>query len=132
MRLRRIRGQVQVREQQLPFAQHLAFADLRFLDLHDHVGGGKHLRSRIGNLRADRGIICVGKTSIGSCAGFNEHFMAMGHGLPRGVWGHPDPKFLRFDFFGTSDLHGGPPSIPAGRLPQLDCNVCQIFARIFM
>ena len=57
----RIGRQMQVGEQRLALAQHLALGRLRLLHLHDQVGVGEDLRGVGSDRRADLAIVVVGK-----------------------------------------------------------------------
>ena len=97
--------QVQIGEQQLAFAQHLAFASLGFFHLHDHVGGGKDLFRGVDDRGAGGDIVLVGEARAHPGTSLDNDFVTVGHGLLCGVRGHPDAEFLGFDFSGASDLH---------------------------
>ena len=101
----RIRGEVEVGEEQLPFAQAGAFDGLGFLDLDDHVRGGKHLIRGADDLGPCGGVVGIGKARAGACVGFDDHAVAMRHGLMHRAGSHPDAELLRFDFFRATDFH---------------------------
>ena len=106
MGLVRIRGEVQVGEQQLAFAEHLALDRLGFFDLHDHVRGGKDLFGTVQDFGTCGRVVGIRETCTDAGTGLNDDTMAVGHGLLRGIGCHTDAKFLRFDFFRASDFHG--------------------------
>ena len=105
MGLIRVRCKVQIGEKQLPLAQHLALAGLRFLDLHDHVGLREHIRGGCNDRRAGRDIVGIRETRTHTRAGFDQHRVAMRHGLHRCIGRHADAEFLRLDLFRASDFH---------------------------
>jgi len=102
-----VRREVQVGKEDLALAQHLALDRLRFLDLDDHVGGGKDLGRGGKDGRAGRGVIGVGKAGAKAGAGLDHHVMAVVHRFARRIRGHADAKLLRLDLFRASDLHLG-------------------------
>ncbi len=106
-RLVRVGGKVQVGEQDLALAQALALDGLRFLHLHDHLGGGEDLFGRGQDPRAGGDVIGVGEARAQPGPGFDQHLMAVGHRLARGMGRHADPELLRLDLLRTADLHGG-------------------------
>ena len=103
--LGRIGREVQVGEQNLILAQTLALDRLRFLDLDDHLGEGKHLFGGGDDFRPGRDVIGVRKARAGAGVGLDIHHVAMRHGFVRGVGGDPDAEFLRLDFPGATDFH---------------------------
>ena len=100
-----IGGKMQIGEQKLALPQHLAFIGLRFLDLDDHVGSGKNLGSSGEDHGTRRFVILIRKACANTCACLDQHLMAMGHGLHRGIGCDADTKLLRFNLFRTSDFH---------------------------
>ena len=59
LRLVQVRSQMQIREQGLPAAQLLAFGDLRFLDLHNEIGGRKDVLSALRDRRSRRLVVRI-------------------------------------------------------------------------
>ena len=96
---------MQIGEQDLPLAQHLAFCRLGFLDLDDHVGTGEYLLGSGKDCRASIDISCVIKARANARAGFDHDLMSFGYRLVGGVRRHADAKFLWFDFFRATDFH---------------------------
>ncbi len=98
---------MEVCEQQLAFAQHLAFTCLRFLDFHNHVGTGENLFRGVHDFCTDGGVFLIHKAGTGSGIGFNNHLVAIIDSLQRGLWGQTDAKFLWFYFLRATDQHFG-------------------------
>ena len=96
---------MQIGEQNLPLAQHLALDGLGLLDLDDHVGGGKDLFGRADDLRARSRVSRVFKPRTYACARLYQDGVAVRHGLLCGVGCDPDAEFLWFDLCWTSDFH---------------------------
>ena len=63
---------MEIGEEDLSIAQHLAFGGLRFLDLYDHVGGGKDLGRGSDDPGTRRDVIGVRKAGTRACAGFED------------------------------------------------------------
>ena len=109
MGLVRIGRQMQIGEQQLTFAQHLALTCLGFFDLDDHVGGGEDLGGGVDDTRASGDIGVIVKACADPGIGFYQNLMTTGHGLLRGIGGHADAELLRLDLFGAADFHVNTP-----------------------
>ena len=61
LRERPVRGEMEISEENLAFAQQIAFRCERFLDLHDHIRGGKDFLVRRNDFRSGRLIVAVVK-----------------------------------------------------------------------
>ena len=90
-----------------------AFHRLRFLDLHHHLGRGKDLFRRGQDRGPRRRVVGVAEPRADARAGFDEHLMAMGHRLARGIGRHAHAEFLRLDLFRATDFHCFLPAGPA-------------------
>jgi len=101
-----VRREVEVGEQQLAFAQHFAFARLRFLDLNDHVGGGKNLFGGVQNGGTGGDVIGILKARALACAGLYDHRVPVFDGFFGGVGGQANAEFLRLQ----GDAKYGSPS----------------------
>ena len=99
-------GKVQVSEQHLTFAQHLAFDGLRFLDLYDQIGGVKYLCGGVRDDRANVRVFFVCEPRAIASTGFHDHLVTVLDGFRCGVGCQADAIFLRFDFFWAPDFHG--------------------------
>ena len=96
---------MQVGEQDLALAQHLALACLGFLDLDDHVGCVEHLFGGADDLGARNDVVFIGKARSSPRLCFHRDLMSVGNRLGGGIWCQTDAKFLWFDFFGAPDVH---------------------------
>ncbi|KFB72185.1 MAG: hypothetical protein AW09_002643 [Candidatus Accumulibacter phosphatis] len=80
--LRGIGCEMQVGVENLALAQHRALASLWLLDLDDHFGTGKDLRSAGRDERTGFLVDLVGGANAFAGAGFDGHLMAMGDHFP--------------------------------------------------
>ena len=103
--LRRIGREVQVREQDLPFAQHRAFRRLRLLHLDHHVGRGKH-RARVGQHFGTRlAVAVVVATDASAGAALHQHIVAVVRGFTHRRRRHAHAVLVILDFRGHADSH---------------------------
>ena len=100
-----IGGEVQVGEQKLAFAQHLALDRLRLFDFDDHIGGGKDFLSSIKQSSTGGFIVRIRKSSTSACAFLDDNRVAMIDRLARSIRRHADPKFLWFNLCWAPDFH---------------------------
>ncbi len=99
-------GEVEVGEEDLVFAEHLALGGLGFLNLYDQVGPGEHLFGGVQNPGSGGGVVFIGEACAEAGAGLYSDVMALRLGFAGGVGGQADAVFLGFDFLGAADLHG--------------------------
>jgi len=105
-----IGGEVQVGIEDLPLAQHRALTGLGFLDLDDHVGGGKDLLRRIDDRGARGAVGVILGPDSGPGPRLDHDLMAMRDHLFGAFGRYADAVFVVLDFLRASDLHGaGPP-----------------------
>ena len=97
--------QMQVREEHLALAQHLAFVRLGLLDLHDHVGGGEHLRRRVDDPAARAAVRLVVHADALSGIVLDDHFVAAMNGFADAARRQSDPVFQNLDFLGHTNAH---------------------------
>jgi hypothetical protein len=100
-----IGGKMKIAEDDLPFADHLDLALLRFFDFDDHVRSVKHLFRRSGDFSAVFGIFLVRDAGAEPGAGFDQHLMAGVGEFLRADRNQPDPILVRFDLCGDTDDH---------------------------
>ena len=101
---------MQIREQDLTFAQHLTFNRLRLFYLYDHICDGKNASGGWGDGRTYFDIIGICESCAFACGGFNSDAMAMRNGFASTVWREGDTKFLWLDFLGATNMHDVSPS----------------------
>jgi hypothetical protein len=100
-----IRGQMQIGEEDLAFAQLLPLGRLRLLDLHDHVGGREHLRRAIDNRGARLAIDVVVGADARARILLDDDLMAGADIFADRARCQADAIFVRFDFLGDPYSH---------------------------
>ena len=107
--LLRIRRQMQIGEQDLPGAQHLALHRLRLLDLDDHLRLGEHRLSIVSYTRAGGEVQVVGEADGLTRSALDQHLMAMLNQLSYTARRQANAIFVVLDFFGYTDEHAASP-----------------------
>ena len=97
---------VEIGEQQLTLAQHLALGRLRFLDLHNHVRRCEHLFRAVEDLCASVGVRGVVEAGTDPGTLLNKNGVPVRDGFLSRAGCHANTEFLRFDFSRASNLHG--------------------------
>ncbi len=105
-RLFEIGREVEIGEQDLPFAQHRAFDRLRFLDLHHHLASGEDLGRGRHQRRAGGGIGGIVGPDADTGTFLDDKFMAEGYEFPDTFRGQSDPVFMGLDFANGLNAHG--------------------------
>ena len=103
-----IRRKVQIRKQDLAFAQHRAFDRLRLLDLDDHLRALEHFFGARSDLRAGTAIVVVGGADAGAGIGLHQYRMTMHLHLTHRRRRQADAIFVDLDFFRNADQHCSP------------------------
>ncbi len=96
---------MQVGEQNLAFAQHLALARLRLLDLDDHFGALEDLFRRADDLRAILHVDLVADADAIAGVGLDQHLVAVLDRLAHARRRHADAVFVVLDFLGYAYQH---------------------------
>ena len=105
-RQHRLRGEVQVTEQQVVLAQVLQVAFDRLLHLHDQLGLLVEGR-RVGrDLDAERGVLVVAEAALDARVLFDPHLMATTHEVGAGGGHEGHAAFEGLGFAGDTDTHG--------------------------
>lgn len=107
--LLRVRGQMQIREENLVLSQLRPFGRLRFLDLYDHFARCEYLTSGAHNCCASLAVILIGCANPRTGIGLDQYATASGHVLTDGPRRQAHAIFVRLDFPGNTDLHLHPP-----------------------
>ncbi len=115
LRLVRIGREMQVGEQDLPVAQHLALDRLRLLHLDDHVGGGEHLGRGSGDFRARLAVRVVVHSDALTGVVLDDHLVAVRHRFAHAARHEADAIFENLDFLGDADAHGICSGLGAGQ-----------------
>ena len=105
---------MQIGVEDLPGAQHGAFARLRLLDLHDHFGAGEYLRSGGDDPGARFLIQRIMRADPVARARFHQHLMTMRGQFMDAFGSQPDAIFVILDFLDGAYDH---PLSPAIMLP---------------
>ena len=103
--LLRVRRQMQIGEEDLPFPEQFKFRLQRFFDLNDHIGGIVNRFGRGQNLGTYGSIFRIGKTAGFSCGSFQIHFVASPDQCVHSRRSKTHSPLLGFDLFGTTDTH---------------------------
>ena len=109
--LRRIRGQVQIGEQDLTRAQLLALVGLRFFDLYDHVGAGEDFIGGVQQRGTGGDVVLIGQARAQAGTRLHHHLVAVMHQLMHRRGDQAYAIFVVLDFLGDADTHAG---IPCG------------------
>ena len=104
-RLIGIGRQMQVGEQDLPFAQLHPFAGLRFLDLHHHIGAGEDFGGAIDHFGPGLAVGVIILVDAQPSAGFNDHPVPGRRIFAHRFGGETDAELARLDFLGNADQH---------------------------
>ncbi len=96
---------MEVGEQQLTGAQHLALDRLRLFHFDDHIRSCKNLFSGFDDGRTSGHIVFIGKTGTKTGTRLNKNVVAVVNGFMGRVWRHSNAKFLGLDFGRASDFH---------------------------
>jgi hypothetical protein len=102
-------SQVQVGKEHLTVAEHRAFLELRFLDLHDQLRGEGLLRAADGGAGAP--IVGVREADGGRCVVLDDHLVAGGRQRCHGSRRKPDPVFVDLDFPWDPNAHDVSPGL---------------------
>ena len=97
---------MQVGEQHLPLAQHLALGRLRLLDLDHHVGTLEDLAGARGDRSPGGPELGVVDSDAVAGAALHEHFVPGGNQLAHSRRHQADAVFMNFDFPRNPDAHG--------------------------
>src|ERR1700692_3094535 len=96
---------MKIGEEDLAIAQLRPFAGLGFLDLHDHVGGGKNFGRGAGDDGAGFAVDVVGCSDAFTRVGLDGDAVARSDIFSHGTGGEADAIFVDFDFLWNSDAH---------------------------
>ena len=102
----RIRRQMQIGKEDLALAKLAPLRRLRFLHLHDHVGGGEYFARGIHNGRASRPVDVVARANAEPGAALDHDTMASRHILSHRRWRETDAIFVELDLFWHTNAHG--------------------------
>ncbi len=105
-RLLGIRREMQIGEQDLALAQHLALAGLRLFDLDDHVGASEDFGRRGDDRRARLAIRVVVHADALAGVVFDDDSVAVRHQLAHAARHEADAVFEDLDLFRDADSHG--------------------------
>ena len=98
---------MQIGEQEVMGLEQGDFGGLRFLDFHDQLGSGEDRFRPVHQLRADGLIERVREACTGAGTPLDEDPIAAFHQFRHRARGHAHPVFLRLDFLGNANVHGG-------------------------
>jgi len=117
VRLRRVRREVQVGEQDLAAPQHRALGGQRLLHLHDHLRLAEH-RGRVGrDPRAGCLVVRVGHADAGAGAALYDDLVPVRDDLADIGGGEPHPVLADLDLAWHADEHGTSLGLQAPILP---------------
>ena len=105
LRLRGIRGEVQIGKQNLARAQHLALGELRLLDLDDELRATEHVGRRLGNGGARGAILRVIHADAVPGAGLDDHLMSGSDELADSGGHQAHTVLMHFDLSRNTDTH---------------------------
>src|SRR3954453_23991129 len=96
---------MQVSKKNLALAQLGPFASLRFLDLHDHIGGGENLGSAVADNSSRLAVDLIGRSDPGARVCLDDDAVTRSHILANRAWCQADPILVNFDLFRHTDAH---------------------------
>ena len=97
---------MEIREQDLPLAQHRALAGQWLLDLDDHLRPLEDFRRAGGDRRPHRGVLGIPGAYAIARAVLHEHLVAVQDHFIHAVRRESYAVFVVLDLFGYSDEHG--------------------------
>ena len=101
------RGEVQVGEENLVFAEEGIFLWEWLFDFHQHVGAGENLGMAGDDFDAGLAVVVIAETDSSSCLGLHDDLVAVLDQLIGRRRKECDAMLLGFDFLGDSDDHVG-------------------------
>ena len=98
---------MQVGEENLVLPQKVVLAGFRLLHLHDHFRLGINFGSGIQHDSARIAVVFIAEAAAFASVGFHVHGVAFGNIGRYVIGGQTNAVFMIFQFFGSSDDHGG-------------------------
>lgn len=102
----RLGAQVEVREQDEPFAEAVVLRRDRFLHLHDHVRAGPDVVGLVHEFGSRRLVLCIGDAGSGPGTALDQDGVSVGAELMDAGRGDRHPELVVLHFFGDADDHG--------------------------
>ena len=100
-----VRGQMQIREQNLSLTQQRHFSWLRLLDLDDQFRGAEHLCGAAEDVGTCRFVCCVIEADLGARSRLDDHFMSVVHEFAHNPGDQADPILMGFHLLRDADQH---------------------------